>query len=224
MSERSAGTLNLIFLGPPGAGKGTQSRMVEEKYSIPQISTGDLMRKEISSGSSFGEEINGYIKLGGLVPDHIVISMLLHRLKGDDCKTGYILDGFPRTVEQAKSFGAALAEKGSFLSGVIAITVADEVLALRLGDRRVCKKCGATYHLFHNKPKLEGLCDNCGTELSRRRDDEPDVIANRIEVYHQQTAPLIEYYQNKNKLHIVDGNKKIDVIFQQICGIIDELS
>jgi len=146
MSERSAGTLNLIFLGPPGAGKGTQSRMVEEKYSIPQISTGDLMRKEISSGSSFGEEINSYIKLGQLVPDKIVISMLLHRLDHDDCKKGYILDGFPRTVEQAKSFELALAENGSFLSGVIAITVADEVLALRLGDRRVCKKCSATYH------------------------------------------------------------------------------
>lgn len=224
MSERSAGTLNLIFLGPPGAGKGTQSRMVEEKYSIPQISTGDLMRKEISSGSSFGEEINSYIKLGQLVPDKIVISMLLHRLDHDDCKKGYILDGFPRTVEQAKSFELALAENGSFLSGVIAITVADEVLALRLGDRRVCKKCSTTYHLFHNKPKKDGLCDNCGTPLSRRRDDEPDVIANRIEVYHQQTAPLIDFYQNRNKLYLVDGNKKIDVIFQQICVIIDKLT
>ena len=223
MTMQSARTLNLIFLGPPGAGKGTQARMVKEKYSIPQISTGDLMRAEVSSGSTLGLKLDEYIKSGGLVPDEIVLEILLKRLESDDCKSGYILDGFPRTVAQAEGLEKALIKKGAPLNGVIAMEVEDDSIVKRLSDRRVCSKCGASYHLVNNKPKTEGICDFCGDKLIHRKDDEANVIANRLNVYHQQTSPLIDYYKKQKKLHLVDGNQKIEMIFREICDIIDAL-
>ena len=215
--------LNLIFLGPPGAGKGTQARMIQDKYSIPQISTGDLMRSEISSGSSLGNRVKSFIESGGLVPDELTLSIVLNRLKKDDCKNGYLLDGFPRTVGQATALDAALAEMNNELSGVIALEVEDSELTSRLADRRICKGCGDSYHLQYKRPAVEGKCDHCGGELYQRSDDSEEVIKNRLKTYHEQTAPLVDFYGKKKKLHKINGKNKIDVIFSEICAIIDEL-
>lgn len=215
--------LNLIFLGPPGAGKGTQARMIQEKYSIPQISTGDLMRNEISSGSSLGERVKSYINSGGLVPDELTLSILLNRISKDDCKNGFLLDGFPRTTGQAEALEKALVEKNSELSGVIALDVEDSELIGRLADRRICKNCSESYHLQFKKPAVEGKCDHCGGELFQRHDDSEEVIKNRLKVYHDQTAPLVDFYSVRKKLHKIDGKNKINVIFSEICAIIDEL-
>ena len=194
-----------------------------DKYSIPQISTGDLMRNEISSGSSLGERVKSFIESGGLVPDELTLSIVLNRLKKDDCKNGYLLDGFPRTVGQATALDAALAEMNSELSGVIALEVEDSELTSRLADRRICKGCGDSYHLQFKKPAVEGKCDHCGGELYQRRDDSEEVIKNRLKTYHEQTAPLVDFYGSKKKLHKINGKNKIDVIFSEICAIIDEL-
>ncbi len=194
-----------------------------DKYSIPQISTGDLMRNEISSGSSLGERVKSFIESGGLVPDELTLSIVLNRLKKDDCKNGYLLDGFPRTVGQATALDAALAEMNNELSGVIALEVEDSELTSRLADRRICKGCGDSYHLQYKKPAVEGKCDHCGGELYQRRDDSEEVIKNRLKTYHEQTAPLVDFYGSKKKLHKINGKNKIDVIFSEICAIIDEL-
>lgn len=215
--------LNLIFLGPPGAGKGTQARMIQEKYSIPQISTGDLMRSEISSGSSLGERVKSYIESGGLVPDELTLNILLNRINKDDCKNGYLLDGFPRTVGQAVALDKALAEKKSEISAVIALDVEDSELTSRLSDRRICKGCGDSYHLQFKKPRFAGKCDQCGGELYQRRDDSEEVIKNRLKTYHEQTAPLIDFYSQKKKLSKIHGKNKIEMIFSEICDIIDGL-
>ena len=215
--------LNLIFLGPPGAGKGTQARMIQEKYSIPQISTGDLMRTEVSSGSSLGIRLKSFIESGGLVPDELTLDILLNRIKKEDCKKGFLLDGFPRNVEQAKALEKALAGMNSELSGVIALEVDDSDLISRLADRRICKGCGDSYHLQFKKPKVDGKCDHCGGELYQRRDDSEEVIKNRLKVYHEQTAPLINFYSEKKKLSKINGKNKIDMIFSEICDIIDKL-
>ncbi len=215
--------LNLIFLGPPGAGKGTQARMIQEKYSIPQISTGDLMRNEISSGSSLGNRIKSFIESGGLVPNELTINILLNRIKQEDCQNGFLLDGFPRNVEQAIELDKALEGMDKELSGVIAIDVDDSDLIRRLADRRICKGCGDSYHLQFKKPSVDGKCDHCGGELYQRKDDSEEVIKNRLKVYHEQTAPLIDFYSKKKKLSKINGKNKIDMIFSEICGIIDEL-
>lgn len=194
-----------------------------DKYSIPQISTGDLMRSEISSGSSLGERVKSFIESGGLVPDELTLSIVLNRLKKDDCKNGYLLDGFPRTVGQATALDAALAEMNNELSGVIALEVEDSELTSRLADRRICKGCGDSYHLQYKRPAVEGKCDHCGGELYQRRDDSEEVIKNRLKTYHEQTAPLVDFYGEKKKLHKINGKNKIDVIFSEICAIIDEL-
>jgi len=216
--------LNLIFLGPPGAGKGTQAKMIVDKYNIPQISTGDLMRAAVSSGSSMGDKVKGYMAAGALVPDDLVVEILLERLGGDDCRDGFILDGFPRTVGQAESLEKALEKRGMKLSGVVAMMVPDEALLKRLTARRICKECSASYHLEFLKPKVEGKCDRCHGELYQRKDDSEEVILNRLKVYHDQTSPLIDFYQQRKKLYTVDGNKKIEMIFSEICDIIDSLN
>ena len=215
--------LNLIFLGPPGAGKGTQARMIQDKYSIPQISTGDLMRSEISSGSSLGNRVKSFIESGGLVPDELTLNILLNRITKEDCKNGFLLDGFPRTVGQAEALEKALADMKSQLSGVIALDVDDSELTGRLADRRICKNCGDSYHLQYKKPAKAGICDHCGGELYQRRDDSEEVIKQRLKVYHEQTAPLVDFYSAKKIMHKIDGKNKIDVIFSEICAIIDEL-
>jgi adenylate kinase len=220
----SGRNLNLIFLGPPGAGKGTQAKMIVDKYNIPQISTGDLMRAAVSSGSSMGDKVKGYMAAGALVPDDLVVEILLERLSGDDCRDGFILDGFPRTVGQAESLEKALEKRGMKLSGVVAMMVPDEALLKRLTARRICKECSASYHLEFLKPKVEGKCDRCQGELYQRKDDSEEVILNRLKVYHDQTAPLIDFYQKRKALYTVDGNKKIEMIFSEICDIIDSLN
>jgi len=221
MSKRN---LNLIFLGPPGAGKGTQAKMIVDKYSIPQISTGDLMRAAISSGSAIGEKVKSFMTSGALVPDEMVVDILLDRLSGEDCRDGFILDGFPRTVCQAETLEIALEKRNMLLSGVVAMIVPDDVLADRLTARRICQDCGASYHLEYLKPKTQGKCDRCPGDLYQRKDDSEEVIRNRLEVYHKQTAPLIDFYEKQKKLYTVDGNKKIEMIFQEICDIIDKLN
>ena len=221
MNERN---LNMIFLGPPGAGKGTQAKMIVDKYSIPQISTGDLMRAAVSSGSSIGDKVKGYMAAGALVPDELVVDILLDRLSGEDCRDGFILDGFPRTVGQAESLEKALEKRSMKLSGVVAMIVPDATLLTRLTARRICKDCGTSYHLEFLKPKVEGKCDRCQGELYQRKDDSEEVILNRLKVYHNQTAPLIDFYQSRKKLYTVDGNKKIEMIFSEICDIINILN
>ncbi|MDN5278045.1 MAG: adenylate kinase [Clostridiales bacterium] len=220
----TSSNLNLIFLGPPGAGKGTQAQRVVEKYSIPQISTGDLMRAAVSSGSALGEKLKNYMSAGALVPDELVLDILLERIGHEDCANGFLLDGFPRTVAQAEALETALVERNSPLSGVISIDVPDQVLTSRLTARRICSKCSASYHLEFLKPQKDGICDKCSGELYQRKDDSEEVIKNRLKVYHEQTAPLVDFYQKKKILYPVDGNKKIDMIFQEICDIIDNLN
>lgn len=216
--------LNLIFLGPPGAGKGTQAQRVVDKYSIPQISTGDLMRAAVSSGSPVGEKLKTYMSAGALVPDEMVLQILLARIENADCQNGFLLDGFPRTVAQAEELEKALVERNAPLSGVVSIDVPDAVLTGRLTARRICSKCSASYHLEFLKPKIEGVCDKCSGELYQRKDDSEEVIKNRLKIYHDQTAPLVDFYQKKEILFPVDGNKKIDMIFKEICDIIDRLN
>ncbi len=214
---------NLILLGPPGAGKGTQAKMMVDKYGIPQISTGDLLRAAISSGSDLGKKVQSFVTSGGLVPDDLVLSVLLDRLEGKDCKKGFILDGFPRTLGQADSVGKALDKRGMPLSGVIAIIVPDQDLIDRLTGRRTCKACSTIFHLKFSPPAKEGVCDKCKGELIQRKDDSFEVISNRLKVYHEQTQPLIEYYGKRNLLHEVDGSGKIEMIFGKICDIIEGL-
>ena len=216
--------LNLIFLGPPGAGKGTQAKMIVDKYNILQISTGDLMRAAVSSGSSIGDKVKSFMASGALVPDDLVIEILLERLSADDCRDGFILDGFPRTVGQAEALDQQLNKKQMPLSGVVAMMVPDGVLTDRLTARRICRQCSASYHLEYLKPKVEGVCDRCQGELYQRKDDSEEVILNRLKVYHDQTSPLIDFYQKRKKLYTVDGNKKIEMIFSEICDIIDKLN
>jgi adenylate kinase len=216
--------LNLIFLGPPGAGKGTQAKRIIKKYGIPQLSTGDLMRSAISSGSDIGEKVNFYISKGELVPDALVVDILLDRLKQEDCEHGFILDGFPRTVGQAEALEKALEKKNNPIKGVVAIIVPDEFLVERLKVRRTCRSCGEIYHPEFIKPKKEGVCDKCSGELYQRKDDTEEVIKHRLEIYHNQTSPLIDFYKKRNLLYTVDGNEKIMMIFQQICDIIDNLN
>ena len=216
--------LNLVLLGPPGAGKGTQAKMMVEKYQVPQISTGDLLRASISSGSELGDKVKSFVTSGGLVPDELVLSALLERLGGEDCQKGFILDGFPRTVGQAESLQKSLLEKNAPLQGVIAIIVPDEELVERLTGRRICKECGASFHLTFSAPKKTGMCDSCNGELYQRKDDSHDVITNRLNVYHEQTSPLIDFYQKMGILQKIDGMGKIGMIFEKICATIKGLN
>ena len=214
---------NLILLGPPGAGKGTQAKMMVEKYGIPQISTGDMLRAAIASGSDMGKKVQSFVTSGGLVPDELVLQVLKERLTKDDTRKGFILDGFPRTVPQAEALEKILADNQTPLLGTLSITVEDKELIERLTGRRICKGCSASFHLQFSAPKKAGICDHCGQELYQRKDDSFEVISNRLKVYHEQTSPLIEFYRKRNQLHTIDGTGKIDVIFAAVCGKIDSL-
>lgn len=197
--------INLILLGAPGAGKGTQAELIAERYGIPAISTGAMIREEIASGSALGQTVQEYTSKGELVPDEVVIDIIKHRLAKDDCANGFILDGFPRTVPQA----AALDSMGVEITDVISIEVADEDIVERMAGRRVCKKCGATYHTKFN-PSPNGENCKCGEPLTRRADDDPSVVLSRLEVYHNQTEPLKDYYQAKGILKIVYGQERLE--------------
>lgn len=208
--------LRLILLGPPGAGKGTQASVITKKYNIPHISTGDIFRANIKEGTELGKKAKEYMDKGLLVPDELVVSIAKDRITEEDCKDGFLLDGFPRTLNQGEALDQELKELSLELDKVININVEKEVLIQRATGRRVCKDCGATYHIEFNRPKKEGICDLCGGELLQRVDDKVETVEKRIEVYHEQTAPLIDYYTEKGLILNVDGTKPIDEIFQSI--------
>lgn len=197
--------MNLILLGAPGAGKGTQAEKICEKLSIPAISTGNMLREAMANGTEMGVKAKSFIDAGKLVPDEVVIGIIHERLKQDDCKNGFILDGFPRTIPQAE----ALDEMGVRIDKVIDIEVADEKIAARLSGRRVCLKCGATYHTAYKKPKVEGVCDACGDALVQRKDDMPETVLDRLQTYHEQTEPLKGYYEKKGILRVVEGQEEV---------------
>lgn len=214
--------MNLILLGPPGAGKGTQAVRIIEKYGIPHISTGDIFRKNIKEGTALGKKAQEYMNKGELVPDSLVIEIALDRLKEDDCKNGFLLDGFPRTVEQAEALDAFLAEEGKKVDHVIDMYVDKEILMDRLVTRRVCKTCGATYNIKGMPPKKEGECDKCGGELYQRADDTEETVNNRIDVYNSQTKPLLAYYEKTGNISHFDGAMGFEKLFAEIVKLLGE--
>lgn len=208
--------MRLVLLGPPGAGKGTQASAIVKKYNIPHISTGDIFRENIKQGTELGKRAKEYIDKGLLVPDDIVVSIVKDRILEKDCKNGFLLDGFPRTLNQGEALDDELSQMNLKLDKVININVEKEVLIERTIGRRICKDCGATYHIKFNPPVKEGICDNCGGKLYQRDDDTQETVEKRIEVYQKQTKPLIDYYTKKGLILNVDGTKKISEIFDEI--------
>lgn len=213
--------MNLIFLGPPGAGKGTQAKLVAEKHGIPQISTGDILRQAVKDGTALGKEAKTYMEKGDLVPDRVVIGIIEERLQQPDCQMGYILDGFPRTEVQADALSKTLKQRGGSIDHVVNIEVADEELIGRLTGRRTCKECQAPYHVMFSPPKRKGTCDKCGGELIQRKDDQEATISERLKVYHKQTAPLIAYYRDRGLIRDVPGIGDIEEIYKQICSVLE---
>ena len=197
--------MNIIFLGAPGAGKGTQAEIVSEKLAIPTVSTGNIIRAALKNGTPMGLKAKEFIESGKLVPDEVVIGIIKDRLQEDDCKNGFILDGFPRTIPQAE----ALDTMGIVIDKVIDIEVADEKIATRMGGRRVCKACGNSYHLEYKKPQNDGVCDACGGELIQRKDDAPETVLERLKIYHQETEPLKDYYGKMGILKTVEGQEEL---------------
>ena len=210
--------MKLIFLGAPGAGKGTQAEVISEKLSIPTISTGNIIRAALKNGTEMGLKAKEFIEAGKLVPDDVVIGIIKERLAADDCDGGFILDGFPRTIPQAE----ALDNMGIIIDKVVDIDVPDENIVNRMSGRRVCKACGSSYHIENKKPKVEGVCDACGGELQIRKDDAPETVLDRLNVYHDQTEPLIEYYQKQGVYKEIDGMQAIDKVYADVvaslCG------
>lgn len=212
--------MKIIMLGAPGAGKGTQAKMIADKYSIPHISTGDIFRANIKNGTELGMEAKKYMDQGQLVPDELTVRILLDRVAQDDCKNGYVLDGFPRTIPQAEVLDAELTKLGDQIDFAIDVDVPDENIVKRMSGRRACVACGATYHIVHIPPKQEGICDKCGSELILRDDDAPETVLKRLGVYHDQTQPLIDFYTKKNILKTVDGTVDSADVFASIVGIL----
>ncbi len=213
--------MNLILLGPPGAGKGTQAKRLEDIYGIVQLSTGDMLRAEVGSGSDLGKQAKGIMESGGLVPDDLIINMISGRIDQDDCKNGFILDGFPRTVPQADALGAMLSDKGLKIDYVIAIEADSDAVVTRITGRYTCSSCGAGYHDEFQKPEQDGVCDKCGsTDFTRRADDNAETVRNRLAAYEEQTAPIIAYYGEKGTLKTVDGMADIDVVTAKLKELI----
>ncbi|MCW8917050.1 MAG: adenylate kinase [Magnetovibrio sp.] len=213
--------MNLILLGPPGAGKGTQSKRLEDKFSIVQLSTGDMLRAAVASGSEIGQQAKAVMESGGLVSDELVIGIISDRIDQDDCKGGFILDGFPRTVPQAEALNKMLAEKSLQLDHVIELTVDDEAMVERICGRYTCSKCGSGYHDSFQKPATDGVCDKCGsTDFTRRADDNEETVRNRLTQYHEQTAPISNFYGDQGILKQVDGMADIDVVTSSLENII----
>ena len=213
--------MKIIMLGAPGAGKGTHAKKITEKFGIPAISTGDIFRENIKNGTELGKKAKEYMDAGNLVPDELVCDLVVDRLKQDDCKNGYILDGFPRTIPQAEALTAALAKDDDAIDYALEIFIEDQAIIDRMSGRRVCKSCGATYHVVNIPPKTEGVCDECDGELIVRDDDGPETVKKRLDVYHEQTAPLIDYYKKQGILKVIDGSKGLDTCFEEICGILE---
>ena len=213
--------MKIIMLGAPGAGKGTQAKMIADKYGVPHVSTGDIFRANIKNGTELGMEAKKYMDQGLLVPDELTVKILLDRVSQPDCKNGYVLDGFPRTIPQAEVLDKALAELGESIDYAIDVDVPDENIVKRMSGRRACVSCGATYHVVHVPPKKEGICDECEGELITRDDDVPETVKKRLNVYHEQTAPLIDYYKEQGILRVIDGSKGLDTCFKEICDILE---
>ncbi len=214
--------MKIIMLGAPGAGKGTQAKKIAAKYNIPHISTGDIFRANIKNGTELGKKAKTYMDQGLLVPDELVVDLVVDRVNQEDARNGYVLDGFPRTIPQAEALDKALAELGQKMDHAIDVDVPDENIVKRMGGRRACVGCGATYHLEYAPTKVEGVCDACGKELILRDDDKPETVLKRLGVYHEQTQPLIDYYTNAGILRAVDGTIDINEVFQAIVDILGE--
>lgn len=212
--------MKIIMLGAPGAGKGTQAKMIAEKYQIPHISTGDIFRANIKNGTDLGKEAKSYMDKGELVPDELTVRILLDRVAQPDCVKGYVLDGFPRTIPQAEVLDKELTKQNESIDYAINVEVPDENIVRRMSGRRACPGCGATYHLVHIPPAKEGICDKCGKDLILRDDDKEETVKNRLNVYHDQTQPLIEYYEKKGVLKSVDGTIDMMDVFKSITDIL----
>ncbi len=210
--------MNIIFLGAPGAGKGTQADRIADAYQIPTVSTGNMIREALAKGTEMGLKAKAYIEAGNLVPDEVVIGIIKERLSKDDCAKGFILDGFPRTIPQAE----ALEEMGINIDKVVDIEVADDIIKARMSGRRVCPKCGAPYHIETMPPKVDGICDKCGSELQQRKDDKPETVADRLVVYHEQTEPLKGFYEGRGKLVEVDGIGSVDEITKRVFSALED--
>ena len=213
--------MKLVLLGPPGAGKGTQAQFLMERFGVPQVSTGDMLRTAVAAGTQLGLKAKGCMDAGELVPDAVVVGIVKERLQQSDCASGFILDGFPRTVNQANALKAALAESGLGIDRVVAFTVDEDALVQRLTGRRTCRKCGAGYHVRFDPPRLAGVCDRCAGELYQRDDDQEETIRKRLQVYRNQTEPLIQYYRSEGLLLDVDGMAPIEGVRQSILKSLD---
>lgn len=212
--------MKIIMLGAPGAGKGTQAKQIAEKYSIPHISTGDIFRANIKQGTELGKKAKTYMDQGLLVPDELTCDLVMDRIQQEDCKNGFVLDGFPRTIPQAEALDAALTKIGQKMDFAIDVDVPDENIISRMSGRRACLNCGATYHIVSIPPKKEGVCDTCGNELVLREDDKPETVKKRLDVYHAQTQPLIEYYTKQGILKSVDGTQPMEDVFAAIVTVL----
>ena len=212
--------MKIIMLGAPGAGKGTQAKKIAEKYQIPHISTGDIFRSNIKEGTELGMKAKAYMDQGGLVPDELTIGMLMDRIQKDDCKNGYVLDGFPRTIPQAESLTNALNERNQKIDYAVNVDVPDENIVNRMSGRRACLSCGATYHIVYKPSKVEGICDVCSDKLVLRDDDKAETVKKRLSVYHDQTQPLIDYYKEAGVLANVDGTQDMEKVFSDIVAVL----
>ena len=214
--------MKVIMLGAPGAGKGTQAKRLAAEYSIPHISTGDIFRANIKEGTELGKKAKAYMDAGQLVPDELVCDLVVDRIQQDDCKNGYLLDGFPRTIPQAEALDAAVEKLGEKIDYAVNIDVPDDNIVNRMSGRRACVGCGATYHILYNAPKVEDVCDVCGKPLILRDDDKPETVKTRLGVYHAQTQPLIDYYDGRGVLVTVDGTQNMDKVFSDIKDLLDK--
>ena len=212
--------MKIIMLGAPGAGKGTQAKKIADKYQIPHISTGDIFRANIKEGTELGKKAKSYMDQGLLVPDELTLELIMDRFQNPDCANGYVLDGFPRTIPQAEALTAALEKNGETIDYAINVEVPDENIVTRMSGRRACLACGATYHVVYAPTKTEGVCDRCGEKLVLRDDDKPETVKKRLDVYHSQTLPLIDYYTKQGKLVEVDGTQNVDAVFDAIVKIL----
>ncbi len=212
--------MKIIMLGAPGAGKGTQAKRLADRLGIPHISTGDIFRANIKNGTDLGKKAKAFMDAGGLVPDSLTLELVMDRIGQEDCKDGYVFDGFPRTIPQAEALESALTAIGQKIDFAVDIDVSDENIVNRMGGRRACLQCGATYHLVYAAPKKEGVCDRCEGSLTLRDDDKPETVKKRLEVYHQQTQPLIDFYQSRDCLVRVDGTKDVEEVFLSILELL----
>ncbi|MFA4973589.1 MAG: adenylate kinase [bacterium] len=216
-----SGVVRIILMGPPGCGKGTQGKMVGERYSIPQLSTGDMLRAAVKEGTEIGRKARSFMESGALVPDDVIVGIMRQRLSGSDCSKGYVLDGFPRTVAQGEALDRMLFETKQGLLAAINLDVPDDEVVRRIAGRRQCGKCGNNYHVMFKKPSKEGICDDCGSALIQRADDNEETVRARLANYKRQTEPLLSYYEGKGLLANVKGTGSIDEIFRNVCSLID---